>query len=262
MKMLCGYVLPSSGSAQVCGIDVVEYPREVKRKIGYLPEHNPLYLDMYVKEYLHFVAGLSGMKTNISKKVKEMIDLTGLGVEQNKLIGQLSKGYRQRIGLAQALIHDPEVLILDEPTSGLDPNQITEIRKVIKTVGEKRTVILSTHIMQEVEAMCDRVIIINQGKIVADDRLDALRQKNLNAQCIQVKFKNSVSIQALKAIKGVQKVEQLADNHMRVIADTNIDLQEHLFNFAVETKNILLEQKQEEQQLEHVFRAITGAKDV
>jgi ABC-2 type transport system ATP-binding protein len=177
MKIATGYIQATSGSIEVCGFDVQESPMKVRQNIGYLPEHNPLYLDMYVKEFLEFIGGIYGIKgQKIKTRISEVIDLVGLDLEQKKKIGQLSKGYRQRVGLAQALIHDPQVLILDEPTTGLDPNQLTEIRSVIKNIGKEKTVIFSTHIMQEVEAICDRVIIINHGNIVADSSLADLQK--------------------------------------------------------------------------------------
>lgn len=179
MKILACFIPQTSGTAKVCGFDVTSNPMEVRKHIGYLPEHNPLYLDLYVKESLDFIAGIHQVE-NKTRRINEVIELVGLGLEQNKKIGALSKGFRQRVGLAQAIIHDPEVLIMDEPTSGLDPNQLIGIRKLIKELGSSKTVILSTHIMQEVEAVCDDVIIINGGKIVADDKLPALRQKNQN----------------------------------------------------------------------------------
>ena len=168
MKIITCYLPQTSGNALVCGFDVVEHSIEVRRKVGYLPEHNPLYLDMYVKEYLEFISGIHKLGSNSKKRIAEMIDITGLEVERKKKIGALSKGYRQRVGLAQALIHNPEVLVLDEPTSGLDPNQIIEIRNLIKKIGKEKTVLFSTHIMQEVEAICDKVIVIDNGKIVAN----------------------------------------------------------------------------------------------
>lgn len=185
MKILTGYLPASSGSARVLNVEVSTDSLEVKQQIGYLPEHNPLYLEMYVKEFLEFVGSLYGLKSdNLKNRVIEVIDLVGLQIEQHKKIGELSKGYRQRVGLAQALIHNPEVLILDEPTTGLDPNQLVEIRNLIREVGKNKTVILSTHIMQEVEALCDRVIIINKGKIVIDETMDSLKKKNSNLETI------------------------------------------------------------------------------
>ena len=181
MKIISCYLPPSAGTIKVCGLDVMEQSLEVRKKVGYLPEHNPLYLDMYVKEYLEFVGRFYDVK-KLNDRVKEMVEITGLTIEQNKKIGQLSKGYRQRVGLAQAIIHDPQVLILDEPTTGLDPNQLVEIRNLIKELGKNKTVMLSTHIMQEVQAICERAIIINHGKIVADDSIANLTQKNSNLE--------------------------------------------------------------------------------
>ena len=181
MKIISCYLPPSIGTIKVCGLDVMEQSMEVRKKVGYLPEHNPLYLDMYVKEYLEFVGRFYDVK-KLNDRVKEMVEITGLTIEQNKKIGQLSKGYRQRVGLAQAIIHDPQVLILDEPTTGLDPNQLVEIRNLIKELGKNKTVMLSTHIMQEVQAICEREIIINHGKIVADDSIANLTQKNSNLE--------------------------------------------------------------------------------
>ncbi len=178
MKMITGYLPPTSGTATVCGFDVVEKPMEVRKRVGYLPEANPLYFEMYVREYLEFSAGIHKIGADKGKRIEEMIEMTGLLKEAHKKIGALSKGYKQRVGLAQAMLHDPEVLILDEPTSGLDPNQIVEIRDLIKRIGADKTVLLSTHIMQEVQAMCSRVIIINNGKIVADDSIGHLQTVN------------------------------------------------------------------------------------
>ena len=174
MKILTCFIPPTSGSASVLGFDVAEHPMEVRRNIGYLPEHNPLYVDMYVKEALSFISEIHGIGQQ-KKRIAEVIDLTGLGDEQHKKIGALSKGYRQRVGLAQAIIHDPEVLILDEPTTGLDPNQIIGIRQLIRDLGKTKTVVFSTHIMQEVEAICNQVVIINKGKLVANDSLEGLK---------------------------------------------------------------------------------------
>lgn len=176
MKILTGYIPSTEGSAEVNGFDVKSQPMQVKKSIGYLPEHNPLYLEMYVREFLEFIGSLYGLKgAELKNRIEEVIELVGLSLEKHKKIGQLSKGYRQRVGLAQAMIHNPEVLILDEPTTGLDPNQLVEIRNLIKEVGKNKTVIFSSHIMQEVEALCDRVVIINRGKIVADGNLAELK---------------------------------------------------------------------------------------
>ncbi|MFT5511661.1 MAG: ABC-2 type transport system ATP-binding protein [Bacteroidia bacterium] len=257
MKMLTCYITPTSGSAKISGLSVGQEDMAIRKQIGYLPEHNPLYFDMYVKEYLSFVANLCGITKNVSKHVSEMITRTGLEREQSKKIGTLSKGYKQRVGMAQALMNDPKVLILDEPTSGLDPNQITEIRRLIREIGEERTVLLSTHIMQEVEAMCSRVIIINEGKLVADDSIDKLQQQDISSKVIVVQFKTSISTQVLSAIAGIKSVENLPNNKYRITCKNDLNIQEKLFAFAVKTGNIILEQKEEEQSLEHVFRALT-----
>ena len=207
MKILTGYIPQTSGIAKVCGFDVSTQTMEVKKHIGYLPELNPLYTDMFVKEYLMFSAEVQGLGKNAKKLVNEMIDRVGLSLECKKKIGQLSKGYKQRVGLAQAMLHNPKVLILDEPTSGLDPNQVVEIRELIKEIGKDKTVLLSTHIMQEVESMCNRVIIINHGKIVADDKISALQQQSKNELTIVVEFKQEVDDLALKNIEGVTAVK-------------------------------------------------------
>lgn len=192
MKILTGYLKPTSGSATVSGFDVLVHPMPARRAIGYLPEHNPLYLDMYVKEFLQFSGKLYNIKgTTLKNRVGEVIAMCGLEIEQHKKIGQLSKGYRQRVGLAQSFLHDPEVLILDEPTTGLDPNQILEIRELIRTAGSNKTVLFSTHIMQEVEALCDRVIIINKGKVVSDSSLETLRQSGESLEDIFRKLTNA-----------------------------------------------------------------------
>src|SRR5690554_4175270 len=202
MKILTAYIPPTSGKAMVCEKDVMDESIEVRKRVGYLPENNPLYLDMYVKEYLSFVAGIYKLPKK-NARVAEMIDLVGLGLEQKKQIGALSKGYRQRVGLAQAMIHNPEVLILDEPTSGLDPNQLTDIRQLIRSIGREKTVLLSTHIMQEVEALCERLIIINRGKIVADDSVNVLLQNLGNRRLLMVEFSAPASVNRLRKINGV-----------------------------------------------------------
>ncbi len=256
MKMLTCFLQPTSGIAKVCGYDSSIDPMEVKNNIGYLPEHNPLYLDMYVKEYLLFVAGIYGLKTK-SSAVADIIGKTGLSPEQNKKIGALSKGYRQRVGLAQAMLHNPKVLILDEPTSGLDPNQINDIRKLITEFGKDRTVMLSTHIMQEVEAMCDRVIIINKGKIVADDATDTLQKRFKSSLILNVEFKNAVNSEDLKTISGVDMVTENGKNRWKLSAAKGTDLRELVFKFAVNSGNVILEQNEEEQRLEEIFQHLT-----
>ncbi len=257
MKILTCFIPQTSGTAFVCGHDVNEEPLEVKKCVGYLPENNPLYHDMYVKEYLEFIAGIQGLKGSKTARVKEMIGMTGLEVEQHKKIGALSKGYRQRVGLAQALIHDPKVLILDEPTSGLDPNQLTEIRSLIKNIGKEKTVIFSTHIMQEVTAICSRVVIINKGKIVADDPIEVLKQHAVSKAVISVEFDAPTSKTALKKIAGVSEVELIKDNQWQLYSDAETDIRKELFNFAIENKLAIITIKKEEQNLEEIFHELT-----
>lgn len=255
MKILTGYINASEGEAKVCGIPVSVDTLETRKKIGYLPEHNPLYLDMYVKEYLTFVGKIYKVK-NIKERVEEMIKKVGLEVEQNKKIGALSKGYRQRVGLAQAIIHDPEVLILDEPTSGLDPNQLVEIRGLIKSIGKEKTVMLSTHIMQEVEAICDRVIIINKGEIVADDKAANLQVAD-TVQTVFVEFDNKVSKSLLKKIEGVSKVEQVKDGWL-LESNLEADLRKSVAKFAKDNDLLTMTIRKEEQTLEEVFKKLTN----
>ncbi len=256
MKILTCFIPQTSGKASVCGFDVEEEPLEVRKKIGYLPEHNPLYKDMYVKEYLNFVAGLYKLP-NKKQRVAEMVEQTGLGREQHKLIGALSKGYRQRVGLAQAMIHNPEVLILDEPTSGLDPNQLAEIRLLIKNIGKEKTVIFSTHIMQEVQAICDRVIIINQGKKVADDPIDKLTARVQNAQMVFVEFKEKINSELFNTIASISSVKQVNDYKWQLSTQSKEDLRPNLFNLAVQNKLTLLELYQENVSVENVFQELT-----
>src|SRR3954452_738634 len=226
MKMITGYLAPDAGTAKVSGIDVTENPIAAKRKIGYLPEANPLYYDMYVREYLLFVAGVHGIK-NSKVKIQNVIELTGLTLESKKKIGQLSKGYKQRVGLAASLIHDPEILILDEPTSGLDPNQIIEIRNVIKEQGKSKTVLFSSHILQEVQAICDRVIIINKGQLVADDTLSNL-QKNNKSNIVKVGFKESLKTEWLQRLPAVTTASQGKDNTWQLITNDPADARKQL----------------------------------
>jgi len=255
MKILTCYIPPSSGNAKVCGFDVQEQSMEVRKMVGYLPEHNPLYLDMFVKEYLEFIGGLHHIK-NVCNKVKQMIDITGLEIEQNKKIGALSKGYRQRVGIAQALIHDPKVLIMDEPTTGLDPNQLEEIRNLIKNVGKEKTVMLSTHIMQEVEAVCDRVIIIKQGEIVADDTTAKLKQQE-EQQVILVEFEGEASRSALKNINGVREAKLTTQNTWVISGNPTADLQKLVFDYAVKNNLSIRSLQKSENKLEDVFKSLT-----
>jgi ABC-2 type transport system ATP-binding protein len=255
MKIITCYIPPTSGSVKVCGFDILDQSIEVKKQIGYLPEHNPLYLDMYVKEFLEFTGGLYKIQ-NLKKRVQEMIELTGLQVEQKKKIGALSKGYRQRVGLAQAIIHDPKVLIMDEPTTGLDPNQLEEIRSLIKTLGKEKTVMLSTHIMQEVEAVCDKVIIINKGEIVANESTQTL-QKNTSKQLYTVEFDKIISENSLKGIEGVTEVTQLNETTWQITTGIEKDIRKEIFDFAVQNKLSVLTLNKEEQKLEDVFKQLT-----
>jgi len=256
MKILTCYIPPTEGFATVCGFNTNDQSIEVRKQVGYLPEHNPLYLDMYVKEFLQFIGGLYKIK-NPNERVKEMIDATGLQVEQNKKIGALSKGYRQRVGLAQAMIHDPKVLIMDEPTTGLDPNQLEEIRSLIKKLGKQKTVMLSTHIMQEVEAVCDRVIIINKGEIVANDTTQTLQQ-NTTRQIITVEFDKEVSVDTLRGINGVEDAILIEGKTWKIISDVEKDVRKELFNYAVKHTIGILTLNKEEQRLEDVFKALTN----
>ena len=256
MKIITCYLPQSEGSVKVCGFDVVDQPIEVKKRVGYLPEHNPLYPEMYVREYLEFIAGIHKIP-NKQKRIDEMIDLVGLTIERKKKIGALSKGYRQRVGLAQAMIHDPEVLILDEPTTGLDPNQIVEIRNLIKSIGENRTVMLSTHLMQEVEAICDQVMIINRGNIVANDKAENLRAFQ-NQQMIRVEFDKSVAPNMLKTIAGVTDVERVNDKTWLLGSASDKDVRQAVFAFAVEKELSVLTIQKEEKRMEDIFKKLTS----
>jgi ABC-2 type transport system ATP-binding protein len=254
MKILTCYIPPDKGTAAVMGFDVATASLDVRKHIGYLPEHNPLYLDMYVKESLAFTASLFTIP-NASKRVNELIGMTGLEREQHKKIGMLSKGYRQRVGLAQALIHDPAVLILDEPTTGLDPNQLEDIRGLIRNLGKEKTVMLSTHIMQEVEALCNKVIIINQGEIVAQDTTDKLKVSG-NRQIISVEFDQPVDLSLLRAIEGVTTAIQLNGNTYKIEAGEG-DSRKTIFDFAVKNNLSVLTLTREERGMEDVFRSLT-----
>lgn len=257
MKIITGFIPASEGEVKVCGLPVDVDSLDTRRKIGYLPEHNPLYLDMYVKEYLEFVGNIYKIK-NVRQRVEEMVKAVGLEVEQGKKIGMLSKGYRQRVGLAAAIIHDPEVLILDEPTSGLDPNQLVEIRDLIKSIGKKKTVMLSTHIMQEVEAICDRVVIINKGEIVADDKASVLQHRT-TAQTVYVEFEDNVSKAQLLKITHVRKVEQVKNGWLLETIE-EVDLRRIVSKHASENNWLTLTLKIEEKSLEEVFKELTTNK--
>lgn len=254
MKILTGYIPQTNGIAKVCGFDVSTQTMEVKKHIGYLPELNPLYTDMFVKEYLLFSAEVQGLGKEAKSRVDEMIERVGLSLERKKKIGQLSKGYKQRVGLAQAMLHNPKVLILDEPTSGLDPNQVVEIRELIKEIGKDKTVLLSTHIMQEVESMCSRVIIINRGKIVADDNISTLQQQSKHELTIVVEFKNEVKEAMLKNIAGVKAVKQKGKKYFLKCTD---DVREQVSTLSSQQGWVLLSMSLEEDSLESVFQKLT-----
>ena len=262
MKMITGYLTPDGGSAQVCGIDVVTTPLETKKRIGYLPEANPLYFDMYVREYLDFVADLHQVADK-KNRIEAVISTVGLTPESKKKIGQLSKGYKQRVGLAAALIHNPDVLILDEPTSGLDPNQIAEIRDVIKELGKEKTVLFSSHILQEVEAVCERVVIINKGTIVADDTLTNLQKGTKETSTVVVQFKQAVTENELKNLSGVDGVQVQTGNTIIITTATADHVKKQVLEFSLRTnKEILSIQTNATASLEEVFRNLTqGSKN-
>ena len=257
MKMLTGFISATSGTATINGLDIEKEALEVRRQVGYLPENNPQYTDMYVAEYLQFVASVYKLGAASNKKVEEMIALTGLTPERKKKIGQLSKGYRQRVGIAQAMIHDPKVLILDEPTSGLDPNQLVDIRNLIIQLGKEKTVILSTHIMQEVQAMCDRAIIINRGIIVADDSIEMLTHSDKKRQEIEVEFVERVTKNQLIQIDGIKEAHELKGNTWKLISDNKGDMRVKLFEFAKNNNYTLIKIQVNEQNMEDVFKDLT-----
>ena len=254
MKIITGFLPQSSGDVFVNGLNVMEHSLEIRKQIGYLPEHNPLYLDLYVKEYLEYVAGIYKLGSKKKQRVNEMIELTGLGLEQKKKIGALSKGYRQRVGLAQALIHDPKVLILDEPTTGLDPNQLVEVRKLIQNIGKEKTVLFSTHIMQEVEAICERVLIINKGKLVADQTSNSIHSVK-ESHVFDLQFTSPVSKEQFQSIAGISHIQTLTNNRYQISAKT--DVREQIFQMAVSNQLVLIEMKSQERNLESIFHELT-----
>jgi ABC-2 type transport system ATP-binding protein len=257
MKILTGYLHPDGGKALVCGIDVTANPQAAKQKIGYLPESNPLYLDMYVREYLHFMADIHRVP-QANQRVQEVIDKVGLRVESAKKISQLSKGYKQRVGLAAALIHDPEVLILDEPTTGLDPNQIIEIREVIRQLGREKTVLFSSHILQEVEAICDRVIIINKGKLIADSTVSALQAAN-SRPVIRVQFQEELQPEQLRqAVSSLSSLEKVGPREWELTAGDLSEAKKQLLEMAVAANLNIVSLQTGEQSLEDVFRLLTA----
>ncbi len=258
MKIATCYLPPTAGTILVNGYDVVQDPMAVRRNVGYLPEQNPLYLDMYVHEYLQFIASVYGLKGKPAReRVQEMVGLCGLTLEQGKKIGALSKGYRQRVGLAQALVHDPQVLILDEPTTGLDPNQIIEIRALIKQIGQNKTVIFSTHIMQEVAAICNRVVIINRGKLVANSDVASLQAGERQEKTTLVEFEQPVNSEALLGIAGVRTVNLVQEATYRITSANDADIRASVFRIAAEQNWPLVGLKQEENSLEKIFQELT-----
>ena len=256
MKILAGALAYSSGSVKICGLEVKENSLLTKSQVGYLPELNPLYTEMYVKEYLLFVAETYGLGKEKNARVNELIDKVGLRPEFQKKIGQLSKGYRQRVGLAQALIPNPKVLILDEPTTGLDPNQLEEIRSLIREIGKERTVLLSTHIMQEIKAICTRAIVINKGEIVADYAdISKIKLFDENSFHFEVEFANAVEAEELEKLENTNSVKSISNKHFIVIASA--DIRTDIFDFAVKTNNKILTIKEIERSMEEVFRSLT-----
>lgn len=259
MKMITGYMQPDEGFVLVNGINVNSYPTEAKKLIGYLPEGNPLYYDMYVREYLSFIAAAQKVNNDV-KRIEEVVDLTGLRPEIRKKNGQLSKGYKQRVGLAAALIHDPKVLVLDEPTSGLDPNQIIEIRQLIRDLGKDKTVLFSSHILQEVESICNRIIIINKGAIVADDYIENLKSQSSTEAFVIVKFSQDPSIESLQAIESVQNVSR--ENASFYLQTDQPDIvKKQILNLSLEKNIDIISLMTKSQSLEDIFRNATSSKE-
>jgi ABC-2 type transport system ATP-binding protein len=259
MKIITGFIAASSGNILINGIDVEKNAQTTSKLIGYLPESNPLYYDLYVREYLNMSGHIYGIKRKLKNRIDEVLQLTGLTPEAHKKAGQLSKGYRQRLGLAQAILHNPDVLILDEPTTGLDPNQIVEIRSLIKNIGKEKTVIFSTHIMQEVEAVCDRAIIINKGKIVADKSIEALKSMLQNpVQRIEVEFLQNQNTDKIKKITFGKIITAYNSQHFLIESTVDDDIRIKIFNFAKDNNLTIIMLREEEQHLEEIFRIITN----
>lgn len=260
MKIITCFISPTSGTVSLDDYNIFDHPLEIRKLIGYLPEHNPLYLDMYVHEFLDFVGKIYEMdKASRKKRIAEVIELTGLGREQHKKIQMLSKGYRQRVGLAQALFHEPQLLILDEPTSGLDPNQIIEIRNLIKELGKDKTVIFSSHILSEVEAIADRVIIINEGQIVADEATHSIQSLNTEGVLVEVEFEQAgFSFDTIQQIEGVQSVEALTDTTFQIRTLGELDIRKAVFTACVTQGNVILAMSKESFSLEDAFRKLTN----
>lgn len=261
MKIITGYLAFDEGEVKVGEINVTDNPLAVKAKVGYLPEHNPLYLEMYVREYLEFIGKVHGVKkTHLKERIDEVVDMCGLTREQNKKIEALSKGYRQRVGLAQALIHDPEILVLDEPTTGLDPNQIIEIRELIRKTSENKTVIFSSHIMQEVQALCDRVVVIDKGQIVADDKIESLKSEKVEVAILLLEFSKNIDIDEISVWDEILSIELISEHKYRIKATTKSDVRPLLFDYAASKSIKLLGLQQEEVTMENVFRELTKPK--
>lgn len=259
MKIATCYLPPTEGTVKVAGMDVQQKPLAVRQVIGYLPEHNPLYLEMYVHEYLRFIGSLHGLSgRKLKERVADVVNLCGLTHEQNKRIQALSKGYRQRVGLAQALVHDPKVLILDEPTTGLDPNQILEIRQLIRDISAQKTVVFSTHIMQEVQALCNRVVIINRGKIVADSPVEMLREHSGKGRMIIVEFEKPINLALLEQLEGVRQIEQPSPARYVLYAEDDRKLRSRIFRVAADNDLPLIGLRQEETSLESIFQELTA----
>ncbi|MBR5983728.1 MAG: gliding motility-associated ABC transporter ATP-binding subunit GldA [Bacteroidales bacterium] len=258
MKIITGYIPATEGEVLINGMNILENPIEIRKKLGYLPEQNPLYFDMYIVEYLEFVAGIYGIK-NKKARIDEIVSLTGLEPEINKKIGTLSKGYKQRVGLAQAIIHDPEVLILDEPTSGLDPNQIIEIRNLIKNLGKEKTVILSTHIMQEVEAICDRILLIKKGVLLANDKAEDFAHLNSDSiSTLLVELDGELSENDFVQINGIRNVRKQSPTRFAIEFSKNNDIRKAVFNLAVQKGLAVLSMQEKEKSIEEVFAELTN----
>ena len=260
MKIITGTLSPDSGSVMINGMNSIDHRNEIRGLIGYLPEHNPLYLEMYIREYLQYVAGLYQIKGKSAReRISAVIEMTGLTAEAGKKIGNLSKGYRQRVGLAQALIHDPGILVLDEPTSGLDPNQLVEIRNLVSHIGKEKTVLLSTHILQEVEAICDRVLIINNGEIVADEKAQSLREKGEDQiQTIHIELDSKTNAEIWQTLSFIDHVKSIDDNQFLLETRENRDIRGDIFNFAVSQGLTILSLSLKKKSLEEVFREFTN----
>ncbi|MCB0852349.1 MAG: gliding motility-associated ABC transporter ATP-binding subunit GldA [Bacteroidetes bacterium] len=259
MKIMTCFLQPTEGTVTLGEYNIFDHPLEIRRRVGYLPEHNPLYLDMYVHEFLRFVAGIYQLdKKQVKQRIEKVIEMTGLGREQHKKIGMLSKGYRQRVGLSQALIHDPEVLILDEPTTGLDPNQIIDIRNLIKNIGQDKTVIFSSHILSEVESVADRVVIINRGKIVADQATDNIRNIVEDENQVIVEFeKPGFQFAGLEKIEGVKTIEQISETEFRIHTELEVEIRPQLFQECARQENIIMTLNKQVFTLEEAFRKLT-----